>query len=144
MDDKAQMYVYESIIVAMMMVIAISFIAATAPEPTISYSSRLNQIETIGTDALRLADELGILQGPTLTAIKNQRNIGSDDALIEYLDNTITEYIMGTSYAIKVDDFTCYQTSEIGDSTVSSHRIVVDTSNGALYDVTLLIWYNTN
>jgi hypothetical protein len=143
MDKKAQMYVYEAIIVAMMMVIAISFIAATAPQPTISYSSRLSQIETIGSDALRLADELGILKGPVITAIINQIEISSNDALIQYLDSSITESIMGTSYAIKIDDFLAYQTSEIGDSTVSAHRIIIDSFDGRMYDVNLIIWFNT-
>ena len=140
MNERAQMYVYEAVIIVIMIVAAVAFIAASSPQPTISNSTRLFQLETKGADALRLADKQEILKSAVISAYNNDEQISSSDPLITYLDEAIVDYLLSARYSIKVNGNTCYQTNEPGESTVSTHRILT-TTNGALYDVQLLMWY---
>jgi hypothetical protein len=143
MDDKGQMYVYEAVIIILLMITAIFFIVATSPEPTISHSIRLFQLETQGDDALRMADELGYLKSSTINAWRNEEEMQSDDDLINYLNKALIGVLSGTLYNVKINGVTFYESGAPGDSTVSSHRIVVDTDDNTVHDVQLIMWYKT-
>ena len=142
MDNKAQMYVMEAITIILIVIVAVYFMSANTPKPTVSHSIRLNQLETMGDDALRIADTKGVLTTSVINAVNHGEMMDNQNTLIKDLDQAISDVLLGSSYNIIIDGTTYYESSEPGEKTVTVHRIVINPINGRLYDFQLLMWYN--
>jgi len=138
MDNNALLYAYEAVIVVILIIAAVYFLTATVPTPTISHSIRYHQLKTQGDDALRSADHIRLLYTEVINAVENDHDL---DSLVDFLNEALSNQFSAISFNIFIDGTPYYESGEPGDSTVSSHRIIVYGSE--LYDVQLLMWYKT-
>lgn len=140
MNNNALLYTYEAVTIVILIIVAVYFLTATAPTPTISHSIRYHQLKTQGDDALRSADYTSLLYPEVVNAVESS---GGLDSLVDFLNDALSNQFSVISFNIFIDGTPYYESGEPADSTVSSHRIIVNSISGKLYDIQLLMWYKT-
>lgn len=128
-DSKAQMYIYESVAVVLMMIAAVFFFnnlatAPVSPEIDLSY-----QLETYGIDALRVLDQ------------KNKLSTNANSVADELKDLLPSNVHFRLDIDLEGSTDTSYDDGEqSGRVTASAHYIYVDLL-GLVHNIQLLLWY---
>jgi len=136
MDDKGQVYVYEAVIVVLMIIVTVCFLITFISPPSIYQSNPIFNLQTMGDDVLRTMDSKGSLSGYVADAIANG-GIEETDSIVMSLNKALPD----ASYQINIGQKTYYGTGSPGNSTALSHYLVI--ADDQLYDVQLLMWYST-